>query len=355
MAAADLDMDNQTFSSDEEYNAYVAAYSLVTAATSLMLFAIGFADLASSMDKRVLKGFKTGCSFHILLGCLPDGLFLKGKKGMPPPSVTLHPTMGGATKTIKFLENLSPDSIDLEVTLIFICTFIVVRYFTKLWKSAPPGVNVLLPMSIATFYSFKSGYTGGVVGKFEMPSGAPIQYYPAHTFIPSALVPRAFTSVSSLILTATLFSAVNYMSVLAIIPALPPNDKKPSRNLLAQSFSSLASSFIGGPPIGASLSRTLTSLMFNVDSSSANLTIALVYFFGLRHLLPLVQHTPRSCLGGILAAAVFNAVFKARGLGAIGVITAVGVGVMSPNAGFAAGVAAWGLESALGGGKKKGE
>ena len=142
------------------------------------------------------------------------------------------------------------------------------------------------------------------------------------------------------------------MSVLSILPALPKCDR-PATNLLAQSASSAVSAYVGGPPIGASLSRTLTSLMFNVDSISANVTIAVVYFAGLSYLLPLVQHTPRACLAGILAAAVFNAVFKAKGLGAVGAVTAVGVGIMSPNAGFALGVAAWGFEVAVFGKAKK--
>ena len=143
----------------------------MTALTSLFLFLVGFADLADKMDSRVLKGFKTGCSFHILLGCLPDGLFLKGKKAMSPPPIQLHSMAGGAAKAYKFVSNLSPDSINLEVAVIFLCTFLVVRYFSKFIKKSPPGVNVLLPMSIATFYSFKMGYTGGVVGKFDVPDG----------------------------------------------------------------------------------------------------------------------------------------------------------------------------------------
>lgn len=298
------------------------------------------------MDTRILKGFKTGCSFHIFLGCLPDGMFLKGKKSMLSV-VDFDSFFTGLNKTIKFFTNVKHiNLIHIETFAIFILTFLIVRNFQTLtlgYKTGP-GVNVVTPMILFTAYAYYFNFDGAIVGKFELPEGSPITINPNIFFtFHTTLLPIFNYSYLQMFITSLLFSAVNYMSVLSILPALKPT-KTPSQNLLAQSFSSIVSALVGGPPIGASLSRTLTAKMFEVDSVVTNITIAVIYVVGLPFLLPLVEFTPRACLAGILASAVFNAVFKAKGLEFVGWVTAGGVGVCSPNVGLMMGVVVWGVE-----------
>ncbi|GMH59564.1 hypothetical protein TrST_g11516 [Triparma strigata] len=344
MAGNDLGMDKFT-GTTSEYNTLISSYTFLTSLTAFLLYLTPFPTLCSSLDTRILKGFKTGCSFHILLGCAPDGLFLTGKKAMSSTE-GLPQFFGGANKTYRFLFNLTNFEIfHFETVAIFLATFFIVRNFSKLTFNIKlmPGINVLTPMILFTYYSYLNPGLS-IIGKFTLPSGSPITLTPSilltsHT----TLLPLFNNSYLQLFLTSLLFSAVNYMSVLSILPALKPTSK-PENNLLAQSVSSLVSALVGGPPIGASLSRTLTAKMFNVESVVTNITIALVYVLGLNVLLPLVEYTPRACLGGVLGSAVFNAVFKAKGLEGVGWVTAVGVGICSPNVGLGMGCVVWGIE-----------
>lgn len=109
----------------------------------------------------------------------------------------------------------------------------------------------------------------------------------------------------------------------------------------------------GGAPVGASLSRTMVSVMMDVKSLLPLTVNCMAYVFGLKGIFKAIESTPKAALSAVLATAVFGSVFQPKKMDWVGWITGIAVASVGASMGFLIGCAAWGGRILMEGGRKK--
>ncbi|GMH55207.1 hypothetical protein TrRE_jg6893, partial [Triparma retinervis] len=317
----------------------------------------------STYVSHLLKGFKWGASAGIFFGALPNALFKGGNKGLVSLSDFFSPNVirslsqtPGLNKALRiivtFFLGLAKNNLDLIAIAVFAVSYFIIAYlppiYTKAVGSKPPsGMTVILASVLATgFVTFAPSilgypYPGTVVGSVPISSSV----------LPTFDLTSTISEVQDLlqyhgwviVVKAFVFSAISYLSVLSILPALPPSDhaNPERRNLIAQGVSCIFSGAFGGPPVGASLSRSMVSVMMDVTSNLPVAFNALAYMLGLKHILGAVEGTPKAALSAVLASAVVGGVFNPKSMDWVGWVTGTAVAAVGANQGFAAGMVAW--------------
>jgi MFS superfamily sulfate permease-like transporter len=372
---AKSDLDGESFVNEhgeEKYVELVAAYSLWVGLASVILAVLGFGKLAQGVPKPVRTGFKWGCSYGVLVSALPNGLFAKGGnelKALVADSEswgfvikelkTQVPAATGAVNVTHFFFSLShPWEWSVAPTIIFfIGTWFVMNGKQLLPKFLPPGTEVILATAIATLYSMNSDYSGGVVGEIpEMDPDAgikiggltlPIELLDYHKILDAPLAER-FGGYPVLFVSATLFAAVNFLSIMGIASGFESENGiswSAPRELISQGVSCGVASLVGSAPVSGSMSRSLVSRMTGTTSQLACMLTALIWIFMLPY-MSIMSPTPKAALSAVIVSAVVKAVLvpkdlmKLQGLDFVtgwgtGIITAV----TSPTLGFGIGLA----------------
>ena len=240
---AKSDLDGESFVNEhgeEKYVELVAAYSLWVGLASILLAVVGFGKLAQGVPKPVQKGFKWGCSYGVLVSALPNGLFSKGSKELKM-LVASSEQWGSVVKELKlqvpaatgavnvtnfFYALLHPWEWAVVPTFMFVVgTWFVMNGKHILPKSLPPGIEVILATAVATVYSMKYDYPGGVVG--EIPAldpdagmkiggiSLPVELLDYQNILDAPIADR-FGGYPLLFVSATLFAGVNFLSIMGI-------------------------------------------------------------------------------------------------------------------------------------------
>jgi MFS superfamily sulfate permease-like transporter len=263
----------------------VAAYSLAVGIASCALAVVGFGKLAQSVPKPVRTGFKWGCSVGVLLSALPNGIFAMG--GQELKQLALQSTWAtqvadykavapGAVSVANTLYALTiPFQWGVASTIIFVLgTAFVMQANTFMPKFLPPGTEVILLTAVATLYSIYFDYHGDIVGDipqldpdagFSMgPIRIPVELLNVSELVFQVpLVDRFGGSYIKLAISASLFAAVNFLSIMGIASGFETENGIPwsaEREMIAQGIACGAAAAVGSAPVSGSLSRSLVSV-----------------------------------------------------------------------------------------------
>lgn len=240
MAKADLDGESYIAQYGEEaYVKLVASYSLWVGLCSVILGLVGFGKLASMVPNNVRKGFKWGCAVGVVGSALPNGLFNNGSelkatvaKSAFAPIITFvktsFPAATGAVSVTNMIYAIThPFEWGVIAAPLFIaCTAFVMKGPKYLPKSLPPGTEVIIATALATFMSMKFDYPGSIVGEIPQldsdagisvgPIKIPVSLLSFKELMNAPVVERFGGSYINLIISATLFAAVNFLSIMGI-------------------------------------------------------------------------------------------------------------------------------------------
>eukprot|EP00554_Chaetoceros_debilis_P007564 CAMPEP_0194078464 /NCGR_PEP_ID=MMETSP0149-20130528/4852_1 /TAXON_ID=122233 /ORGANISM="Chaetoceros debilis, Strain MM31A-1" /LENGTH=461 /DNA_ID=CAMNT_0038759739 /DNA_START=154 /DNA_END=1539 /DNA_ORIENTATION=+ len=381
MAKADLDGESYVAEHGEEaYVNLVAAYSLWVGACSAILGLVGFGKLAGMVPTNVRKGFKWGCSIGVVASALPNGLFTKGSgelKAKVAESVfagfvtfmkTNAPAATGAISVTNLFYAITHpgDWGMIAAPLFVVCTAFVMKGSKYLPKSFPPGTEVIIATALATIMSMKFDYPGNVVGEIPQldpdaglnlgPIKIPISLLNPKDLMEAPLVERFGGSYVTLIISASLFAAVNFLSIMGIASGFEAeNGVKWSapRELISQGVACITAGFCGSAPVSGSMSRSLVSRMAGTTSQMSCMVTALIWIYMMPY-MSIMSPTPQAALSAVIMSAVVKSVIFPKDLMAmkgtdaiIGWGTGVGTAVTSPTLGFAIGLILVAATSAL--------
>mmetsp|Transcript_2278 Transcript_2278/g.3486 ORF Transcript_2278/g.3486 Transcript_2278/m.3486 type:complete len:463 (+) Transcript_2278:129-1517(+) len=372
MAKADLDGESYVADHGEEaYVKLVAAYSLWVGLCSALLGVVGFGKLAGMVPGNVRQGFKWGCSVGVVASCMPNGLFTKGSSELKALVMqsgaasfvaymkSNFPAATGAVSVTNLLYAITHpgDWGMIAAPLFIICTAFVMKGSNYLPKSFPPGTEVIIATALATIMSMKFDYPGNVVGEIPQldpdaginlgPFKIPVSIMNPADLFAAPVVERFGGSYVSLIISATLFAAVNFLSIMGIASTFEvENGVKWSapRELIAQGFSCGVAGFTGSAPVSGSMSRSLVSRMAGTTSQVSCMITALIWIYMMPY-MSVMSPTPQAALAAVIMSAVVKSVVKPTALMAmkgtdsiVGWGTGVGTAVTSPSIGFGIGL-----------------
>ena len=326
-------------------------------------------------DTMISLRIKWGCSVGVLVSAVPNGFFaggggeLKALVSVSPLGDVISslknalPAATGAVNVASFFFGLlHPQYWAPITTIIFLaCTVIVMKGSQFLPKSFPPGMEVIIATAAATLYSMNFDYEGGVVGEIPaLDPDAGISLFDGMIRLPVEIVDvrglitdvpiteRCFAnSWIMLMISASLFAAVNFLSIMGIASGFETENDIPwsaPRELMAQGVSCGVAAAVGSAPVSGSMSRSLVSRMTGTTSQMACLVTALFWIY-LLPFMSIMSPTPKASLSAVIVSAVLKTVLipkdllKLQGLDAvIGWSTGITTALTSPTIGFGAGL-----------------
>jgi len=374
MAKADLGGESYVAEFGEEaYSKLVASYSLWVGFASIFLALVGFGKLAKRVPKIVRTGFKWGCAVGVVGSAIPNGLLANGsselKKHVSDCDIagnmiiffkTNFPAATGAVSVTNVLYALSHPSIwgTIPAALFFISTYFVMKGPKFLPKILPPGTEVIISTAAATLLSMYTDYPGAVVGKIPQldPDAGikigeyiriPVELLNINDLMNTPLVEQFGGSYAILFITATLFAAVNFLSIMGIVSGFETDNGiawSAPRELTAQGVACGVAGITGSPPVSGSMSRSLVSRMTGTTSRLACIITALIWIY-LMPFMTIMSPTPKAALSAVIISAVVKSVvfpkqlMELKGSEAfIGWGTGIATAVTSPSIGFGIGL-----------------
>jgi len=372
MAKADLDGESYVAEHGEEaYVNLVAAYSLWVGACSAILGLVGFGKLAGMVPSNVRKGFKWGCAVGVVASALPNGLFTKGSgelkakvaesafAGFVTFMKTNAPAATGAVSVTNLFYAITHpgDWGMIAAPLFIVCTAFVMKGSKYLPKSFPPGTEVIIATALATLMSMKFDYPGNVVGEIPQldpdaglnlgPIKIPISMLNPKDLMEAPVVERFGGSYVTLIISASLFAAVNFLSIMGIASGFEAENGikwSAPRELISQGVACITAGFCGSAPVSGSMSRSLVSRMAGTTSQMSCMVTALLWIYMMPY-MTIMSPTPQAALSAVIMSAVVKSVVFPKDLMAmkgtdaiIGWGTGVGTAVTSPTLGFGIGL-----------------
>ena len=336
-----------------------------------MLAVVGFGKLAQKCPSRVAAGFKWGCALGVLVSALPNGLLAGGSSEMKKNAAAAA-IPSGIISSIKSsfpsavgavnLTNLAYTMITplswglIPFAVFFVCTVIVMEGPKYLPKSLPPGSEVIIATALATILATVTEYPGGIVGEIPaldpdagitiMGIQLPVELVPIQTLL-DAPVAEQFGGFAFMMMSAILFSAVNFLSVMGILSGFEAENGiewSANRELIAQGVGCAVSGLTGAAPVSGSMSRSLVSRMAGTTSKMAAIVTALFWMLCLPY-MSVMSNTPKAALSSVIVAAVVKSVVFPTKLNAlkgndfiVGWGTAILTAMLNPTMGFGLGL-----------------
>jgi len=372
MAKADLDGESYVAEfGEEKYVHLVAAYSLWVGLCSAILGVIGFGKVAALTPSNLRKGFKWGCAIGVVASAVPNGLFNQGSSELKSHVANSFasgfvtwvkanaPAATGAVSVTNLLYGISqPFLWGVFPAILFVLgTAFVMKAPAHLPKSLPPGTEVIIATAVATILSIYTDYPGNVIGEIPDadpnagvkigPINVPISILSFKDLLHAPVVSRFGGSYATLIISATLFAAVNFISIMGIASVFEIENGikwSPPRELLAQGFACGAAGIVGSAPVSGSLSRSLVSRMVGTTSCLSAIVTALLWIY-LMPFMSIMSSTPQAALSAVIMSAVVKGVVFPKDLlgmkgsdAIIGWGTGIATAVTSPTLGFGLGL-----------------
>jgi len=223
----------------------------------------------------VMKGFLNGVAVLVIVGQLAN---------ITGYSSTRETKLGKAVETLINVSNW--EFTTLAVGLITVA-FILVLKRTRLKDFA-----LLIALVVATAAVYFLGTEVPLVKSISaIPSGLPMPTLPDLALMPGLTVPA---------LSVALIGLVQGGGISKAFPNSDGEYPDPSRDMIGQGLGNLASSLVGGMPVGASVSSTAVAVTGGARTRWANVIIGVVVAVVLLVLGPLVEIVPLTVLAGIL-------------------------------------------------------
>lgn len=358
---------------EEKYVELVAAYSLWVGVASILLAVVGFGSLAQSVPRPVRSGFKWGCSVGVLVSALPNGLFAKGAKEVKALVAqdevvwgnivnTLKEQVPAATGAVNVTYNLFALTHPMEWAFDAAVLFVIGTWFVMNGKGLlpsflPPGTEVILVTAAATIYSMQYDYSGAVVGEIPAvdpdagmklgPITLPVELLDFQKVLDAPIVQQFGDSYPLLFVSASLFAAVNFLSIMGIASGFETENGitwSAPREMIAQGVACGAAAMVGSAPVSGSMSRSLVSRMTGTTSQLACMITAMIWIFMLPY-MSIMSPTPKAALSAVIVSAVVKSVciptdmLRLSGINAVtGWLTGIITAVTSPTLGFGIGL-----------------
>ena len=310
-----------------------------------------------------------------MISSLPNGLYYEfgptikasiAASALGSTVETVRSVVPGATG-ISGVANIAyavshPQSWDVVAAALFItCTLFIMKAKSFLPKWLPPGSEVLIATAAATAFSMFHGYEGSVVGNipsmgsdsglsfFNGIVNIPIEVMDLNYLLKVPIAERCFDgSLVKLLITATIFSGVNFLSIVGIASGFESDNNvkwSAHRELFSQGMSNIAAGFVRSAPVSGSMSRSLVSRMTGATSQLACISTALFWIYMMPY-MSIMSPTPKAALSAVIVSAVVENVVIPRNILAldgtdfiVGVGTAVATAITSPTVGFGVGCA----------------
>lgn len=372
MAKADLGGESYVAEHGEEaYVHLVAAYSMWVGLCSAVLGLVGFGKLAGMVPGNVRKGFKWGCAVGVVASAMPNGLFTQGSKelkGLVAQSAASGfvnyvknnaPAATGAVSVTSLLYAIThpQDWGVIAAPLFIISTAFVMKGPQFLPKSLPPGTEVIIATALATLMSMKFDYPGSIVGEIPQldpdagikigPIKIPVSLMNPQDLLNADVVGRFGNSYAKLIISASLFAAVNFLSIMGIASGFEAENGikwSAPRELVAQGVACGVAGITGSAPVSGSMSRSLVSRMAGTTSQMSCMVTAMIWIYMMPY-MSVMTPTPQAALAAVIMSAVVKSVVYPKDLLAmkgtdliVGWGTGLGTAVTSPTIGFGIGL-----------------
>jgi len=372
MAKADLDGESYAAEhGDQAYVHLVAAYSMWVGLCSAILGIVGFGKLAGMVPSNVRKGFKWGCAVGVVASAVPNGLFTMGSSelkglvaqsgasGLVTYAKTNFPAATGAISVTNLFYALSHPQHwgSIAAPLFIVCTAFVMKGPKFLPKFLPPGTEVIIATALATIMSMTFDYPGKIVGEIPQldpdagiklgPIKIPISLLNPQDLMDAPVVERFGGSYVTLIISATLFAAVNFLSIMGIASGFEAENGikwSAPRELIAQGFACAVAGICGSAPVSGSMSRSLVSRMAGTTSQMSCMVTAMIWIYMMPY-MSVMTPTPQAALAAVIMSAVVKSVIFPKDLLAmkgtdiiVGWGTGLGTAVTSPTIGFGIGL-----------------
>jgi len=372
MAKADLDGENfMAEFGEEKYVHLVAAYSMWVGLCSAILGLVGFGTVAALTPSNLRKGFKWGCAVGVVASAVPNGLFNQGSKELKEHVANSFahafvvwvkanaPAATGAVSVTNLLYGITQPILwgIFPATIFILGTAFVMKAPKYLPKKFPPGTEVIIATAVATLISMYTDYPGNVIGEIPEadpdaalklgPITIPVSTLSMKDLLNAPVVSRFGDSYVTLIISASLFAAVNFISIMGIASAFEMEDGiswSPVRELLAQGFACGAAGMVGSAPVSGSLSRSLVSRMVGTTSRMSAIVTSLLWIY-LMPFMSVMSPTPQAALSSVIMSAVVKGVVFPKDLlgmtgsdAIIGWGTGIATAVTSPTIGFGLGL-----------------
>lgn len=324
MAAADLDAENLVKEiGQEQYELRLALYSGLIGVMSLLLAAVGAGKVASKIPSSVLNGFKWAFSATLIAAQSPSMFFANSGKfygaaraAAKAAGGTAVPGSSEALASSALLRGLWPWVNPLSWSLPTVGFALAAAVAVKRGRSvmptaAPEGLELLLVVILCTAISAQTEYAGSVVGL--LPTGSGDTGILATLFGTAPVDPRSlpWELVSSLAPKACVYAIISFASCSAICEGFKTEggpEWSASRELFAHGISNVAAMFVGSPPIGASLSRSVVQKLAGAQTQMAGAFAGLTAIFLLPNVAPYLRAAPKATLAGIVVTGVINGV-----------------------------------------------
>jgi len=385
---------------EDDYVLVMAAFATIVGLASTALALCGAGGVAvRRIPGPVKAGFKLGFGCAVVSSQCATALFRGGKARLREaagddaawagPSraaaAAAAAGLGGAPQVVRLAWAAGhPGAWDWDVAALSAVVVVgTLRGRALLPRRAPPGLEVLVLVGLATGLSAAGFYAGGVVGAPPAGAGGARSLAVAPWDLPfrrlvdlcyggSVAAPRDRAiatkggrprrSWAALAKSSVVFAAVDFLQSVSVCSAFEAENGhawSPDRELAAQGVASVASGAFRGGPCGASLSRSMLARLTGATSRAAGF----VHGVAAISLLPYagaLAATPKAALAAVVLAAVGPGVARPKGVLALrgseaGVawLTALASVVADPTTGFLAGLAAAAAVAALGGKNSK--
>ncbi len=309
---------------------------------------------------------------------MPNGLFTKGSKELKAAVLDSgagafvkymkgnFPAATGAVSVTNLLYAIThPWTWGVEAaTLFIISTIFVMKAKNYLPKALPPGTEVIIATAMATLVSISFDYPGNVVGEIPQldpdagiklgPIKIPVEIMNPKDLLDAPLLERFGGSYVTLIITASLFAAVNFLSIMGIASSFEAENGvawSAPRELIAQGVACGVAGITGSAPVSGSMSRSLVSRMAGTTSQMSCMVTALIWIY-MMPLMSVMTPTPQAALSAVIMSAVVKSVVNPKDLMAmkggdiiVGWGTGIGTAVTSPTIGFGIGLLLLGVTS----------
>lgn len=366
---------------EDDYVLVMAAFATIVGLASTALALCGAGGVAvRRIPGPVKAGFKLGFGCAVVSSQCATALFRGGKARLREaagddaawagPSraaaAAAAAGLGGAPQVVRLAWAAGhPGAWDWDVAALSAVVVVgTLRGKALLPRRAPPGLEVLVLVGLATGLSAAGFYAGGVVGAPPAGAGGARSLAVAPWDLPfRRLVDLCYGgSWAALAKSSVVFAAVDFLQSVSVCSAFEAENGhawSPDRELAAQGVASVASGAFRGGPCGASLSRSMLARLTGATSRAAGF----VHGVAAISLLPYagaLAATPKAALAAVVLAAVGPGVARPKGVLALrgseaGVawLTALASVVADPTTGFLAGLAAAAAVAALGGKNSK--
>lgn len=309
---------------------------------------------------------------------MPNGLFTKGSKELKilvvesafAPFVSFcksnFPAATGAVSVTNLFYAITHpgDWGMIAAPLFIICTAFVMKGGKYLPKFLPPGTEVIIATALATMMSMKFDYPGNVVGEIPQldpdagiklgPIRIPVELMNPKDLLNAPVVEQFGGSYVTLIISATLFAAVNFLSIMGIASTFEAENGvqwSAPRELIAQGVACGVAAMVGSAPVSGSMSRSLVSRMAGTTSQLSCIVTAFIWIY-MMPFMTVMSPTPQAALAAVIMSAVVKGVVMPKDLLAmkgtdfiVGWGTGIGTAVTSPTIGFGIGLLLVGITS----------